>query len=121
MKTTTHLPATQNEGWGFWGTMNDHATTAWPLAMTAVSTATGEPLESIRLFLDSRYGRHFADDVLNHVHAGRPLPEAIAAAITQWMTWKIGRRTTGDTGIPRGLPYLVGFVLHVAITEELAA
>ena len=121
MKTTPRIPATQNEDWGFWATMGEQAEAAWPLAMTALSAATGEPLGAIRLFLDSRYGRHFADDVLNHVHAGRSLLDAIPAAIAQWMTWKIGHRTSRDTGIPRGLPYLVGFVLHCVIADDMAA
>jgi len=48
MNTTTQIPATQNEAWGFWGTMNEHASAAWPLAMVAISDATSQPLESVR-------------------------------------------------------------------------
>ena len=61
MTTKQTIPATQN-AWGFFGTMNDNAEAAWPIAMTAISDATCQPLESVRLFLDSRHGRHFADD-----------------------------------------------------------
>ena len=40
MNTTSNsIPASQNEDWGFWGTMNEHAEAAWPLAMTAISDA----------------------------------------------------------------------------------
>ena len=46
MNTTTQIPATQNESWGFYGTMNEQAKAAWPLAMAAISDATAEPLES---------------------------------------------------------------------------
>ena len=35
MTTTKQIPATQNDAWGFWGTMNEHANAAWPMAMTA--------------------------------------------------------------------------------------
>lgn len=28
--TTNQIPTTQNEAWGFWGTMNEHASAAWP-------------------------------------------------------------------------------------------
>jgi len=118
MNTTNAMPTSQNESWGFWGTMNDHAAVAWPLAMTAIAKATGEPLESVRGFLDSRHGRHFADDVHNQLHAGRALADAIHAATQQWMGWTIGRRTSRDTGIPMGLPYLTGFVVHCAIAAE---
>ena len=121
MNPTSQVPATQNESWGFWGTMNEQAGAAWPLAMAAVSEATGQPLESVRIFLDSRYGRHFADDVLNQQHALSGLSDAVNAATQRWMAWKIGRLTNRDYGIPRGLPYLTGFVIHCEIEEEIAA
>jgi hypothetical protein len=28
--TNANIPATRNEGWGFWGTMGGHACIAWP-------------------------------------------------------------------------------------------
>ncbi len=121
MTTTTQIPASQNEAWGFWGTMNDNAAAAWPIAMTAISDTTYQPLESVRLFLDSRHGRHFAGEVLNRKHAGHALHDAIRAATRQWMEWTIGRRTSKDYGIPRGLPYLTGFVIHCAIADESLA
>ena len=123
MNTTqqTNIAATQNEAWGFWGTMNDQAAAAWPIAMTAISDATFQPLESVRAFLDSRHGRHFADDVLNGLHAGLNLHDAIHAATQRWMGWTIGRLTSKQHGIPKGLPYLTGFVIHCEIVEEALA
>lgn len=121
MNTNQLIPATQNEAWGFWGTMNEHASAAWPLAMTAISDATSQPLESVLVFLDSRHGRHFADDVQNGLYGGQTLADAINAATQQWMGWKIGRQTSRDYGIPRGLPYLTGFVIHCEIVEESLA
>ena len=121
MNSTSQIPATQNDAWGFWGTMNEHATAAWPIALPAVAQATGTSSEAARIFLDSRHGRHFADDVLNRIDAGQGLADAIHAAIAQWMTWNIGRQTSKDYGIPRGLPYLTGFVIHCEIAEEMAA
>lgn len=118
MTSKQQIPATQNDAWGFWGTMNENAAAAWPTAMTAISDTTHQPLDSVRAFLDSRHGRHFADDVLNQMHAGRALTDAIHAATEQWMGWKIGRQTSEDYGIPRGLPYLTGFVIHCEIVEE---
>jgi len=116
--TADTIPPSRNEAWGFWGTLNHHASAAWPLAMAAVSDATGQPLESVRIFLDSRHGRHFADEVRNGLVRGRPLADAINAATGQWMDWKIGRQTSKDYGIPRGLPYLTGFVIHCELTDE---
>ncbi len=121
MMTTTQIPATQYEAWGFWGTMNNQAAAAWPIAMTAISDATYQPLDSVRAFLDSRHGRHFADDVLNGLHAGLDLPDAIQAATQRWKGWTIGRLTSKQHGIPKGLPYLTGFVIHYEIVEESLA
>ncbi|MBS0214052.1 MAG: hypothetical protein JSR26_12895 [Proteobacteria bacterium] len=121
MNITTQIPATQNDAWGFWGTMNEHANAAWPLVMTAISDATGQPLESVRIFLDSRFGRHYADEVHNGLYVGKTLKDAIDAATQKWMGWTIGRQTSKDYGIPRGLPYLTGFVIHCAICDEIAA
>ena len=119
MTNPTILP-TDNEAWGFWGTMGERATAAWPIAFTAIHDATGTDPDSVRAFLDSRHGRHFADEVSNHLHAGATLPDAIARATATWMGWRIGRRTSRETGIPAGLPYLTGFVIHCAISELAA-
>jgi hypothetical protein len=115
---TTNIPASQNETWGFWGSMNEYAQVAWPIAMAAISDATNQPLESVRAFLDSRHGRHFADDVNNGLYAGANLKDAINDATQRWMGWTIGRQTSKDYGIPRGMPYLIGFVIHCEIVEE---
>ncbi len=116
--TKSQIPATQNDTWGFWGTMNEHADAAWPLAMNAVSDATGQSLESARIFLDSRHGRHFADDVQNGLYAGVTLTDAVNTATQRWMGWTIGRQTAKQYGIPKGMPYLTGFVIHCEIAEE---
>jgi hypothetical protein len=121
MNTTTQFPTTQNEAWGFWGTMNDDAQAAWPIAMTAISDATSQPLESVRAFLDSRHGRHFADDVQYRLHYGATLEDAINDTTQLWMGWTIGRHTSKEYGIPRGLPHLMGFVIHCEIVEEAMA
>ena len=102
---------------GLFGTMNDNAAAAWPIAMTAISDATYQPLESVRLFLDSRHGRHFADDVLNEMLRGHTIQQAIDAAVTRWMGWTIGRKTSRTTA-SQGLPYLTGFVIHCEVTDE---
>jgi hypothetical protein len=115
---TTTIPATQNESWGFWHTLEPHAADAWPLAMTHIAEATGEDPEAVRAVLDSRHGRHFGDDVLNALDAGCPLAQAIDAATVRWMGWTIGRQTGKDYGIPKGLPYLTGFGIQAGILAE---
>ena len=121
MITSTQIPAPTVTDWGLYGTMNEQAEAAWPLAMTAISDATGQPLESVRTFLDSRHGRHFADDVQNGLYTGATLADAINAATQRWMGWTIGRSTSKQYGIPKGLPYLTGFVIHCEIVEESLA
>ena len=117
------LPPTGNPTWGFYGAiaLDADADTAWPLAMTAIAAATGCTPDEVHDFLDSRHGRHFADDVANGLFAGMAMPKAIAATAQIWMGWTIGRRTARETGIPQGLPYLTGFVMHAAIEAEAVA
>ena len=114
---------THNEAWGFWGTIRHHAdpAEAWPLAMRAIAEATGCSEIGVRDFLDSRHGRHFADDVANGLFKGLALQQAIDAAVDRWMNWTIDRRTSRETGIPRGLPYLVGLVTDCEIVAEASA
>jgi hypothetical protein len=121
MTNTNTIPAPQVEIWGFYGTMNEHAEAAWPIAMRAIAESTGQSLETVRIFMDSRHGRHFADSVLNQMHHGANLDAAIAAATQEWMGWTIGRITSKEYGIPRGLPYLTGFVIHTEIIDEAQA
>ena len=76
----------------------------------------------MRDFLDSRHGRHFADDVANELaDTGKSLEAAIAAAIARWQGWRIGRRTARDDGVPAGLPHLTGWIGHFQILDELEA
>jgi hypothetical protein len=65
-ETPTTLPS-RNEAWGFFGAIRHFAEPhqAWALAMEAAARTTGCPEEAVRDFLDSRYGRHLADDVIN--------------------------------------------------------
>lgn len=122
--TTTILP-TRNTEWGFWGTIDRidddlaaDAPKAWTLASQAIAAATGVSPEGVRDFLDSRHGRHFANDVANWLARGDTLKDAIDAAVARWMGWRTDRRTEREMGIPRGLPYLTGFVTHCEIEAE---
>ena len=121
MTNATLTLATQNEDWGFWGTMQEHAEAVWTLALPAIALATQCEPEQVRAFLDSRHGRHFADDVNNALFFGANLQDAIKQTTQRWMGWTIGRQTSKEYGIPKGLPYLTGFVIHCDICEELAA
>ena len=80
------------------------------------SAANGVPYF---LFKVVGYVGHFADDVAGELARGDTLKEAINTAIARWMRWRINRRTSRETGIPKGLPYLTGFANHYAIMAEL--
>ena len=96
------------------------ADAAWPLAMTAIADATGGAPDEVRAFLDGRHGRHFAGDVANALLENRGFADAIAAAVRKWMGWTIERATAREYGIPRGLPYLTGFVMLATIEADTA-
>jgi hypothetical protein len=115
--------ATTNTAWGFWGTIARHAdpATAWPLAMAKVVEATGLAETAVRDFLDSRQGRHLADEVAGHLAAGGDLEAAIDTAVATWIGWRISRRTARETGIPQGLPFLTGLVGQMQVEAELDA
>lgn len=49
--TIKQIPAAQNDAWGFGGTMNEHASVAWPQVCSAILVATSQSLESVRIFL----------------------------------------------------------------------
>lgn len=112
------IPAPQTEAWGFWGTMDEHAEAAWPLAIVAIAETTGESLDAARAFLDSRHGRHFADEVRDRLHAGDTLDAAVRCVTARWMSRTIDRTTSRNYDIPRGLPYLLGLTVCYGITEE---
>ncbi|WP_231890031.1 hypothetical protein [Ralstonia solanacearum] len=56
---------TTNRAAGFYSTMGPYAAEAWPLAMVAISKATGAAPRVARFFLDSGHGERFGEDVLN--------------------------------------------------------
>jgi len=102
---------TENEAYGFFGTMNldGCAEEAWNIALPAIMEDTGAEADEVRDFLDSRWGRHFADDV--HCFLTKmPLKPAVDAAITRWNSWTLSRRTRKELGIPTPMPYLSGMV-----------
>jgi hypothetical protein len=117
---TTDCPSTNNPAWGFFGTIRHHADPdrAWPIAMEVVIASTQCSPAAARAFLDSRMGRHFADDVANGLSSGLTLDRAIGTSASRWMGWSIGRRTSREYGMPRGLPYLTGFVMAAEIDAE---
>src|SRR5215203_2189280 len=79
--------ARRNEARGFYGTIEQHAepNRAWTLAVAGITKSTGRCDQAVCDFLDSRSGRHFADEVAIGLCSGRDLPRAIDEAIERWM------------------------------------
>ena len=124
------LPS-RNEDYGFFRALtvcperDRRSAEVWVLASRLIAEAVGANSEDemigIRDFLDSRIGRHFADDVVgNMTGCNIELKPAIAAAIRRWQGWRIDRATERSEGIPAGLPYLTGWVHHFAVTAAMA-
>ena len=120
----------RNEDYGFFRTLtvcperDRRSSEVWNLASRLIAEAIGASSEDemigIRDFLDSRMGRHFADDaVRNLTGCNIGLEAAIASAIRRWQDWRIDRNTEREHGIPAGLPYLTGWVQHFAVTAAM--
>ncbi|MDF1621195.1 hypothetical protein [Pseudothioclava nitratireducens] len=130
MITHPCLPS-RNEDYGFFRTLtvcperDRRSAEVWALASRMIAEAIGADSEDemigIRDFLDSRIGRHFADDVVgNMTGCNIGLEAAIVSAIRRWQGWRIDRATERSEGIPAGLPYLTGWVQHFAVEAAMA-
>ena len=124
------LPS-RNEDYGFFRAMtvcplrDRRSAEVWALASTMIAAAiradSEDEMIGIRDFLDSRMGRHFADDVVgNMTGCNIGLEPAITSTIRRWQDWRISRQTEREEGIPGGLPYLTGWVQHFAVTAAMA-
>jgi hypothetical protein len=123
------LPS-RNEDYGFFRTLtvcpqrDRRSAEVWTLASRLIAEAldasSEDEMVGIRDFLDSRMGRHFADDVVgNMTGCNIGLEAAIAAAIHRCQGWRIDRKTEREHGIPSELPYLTGWVQHFAVTAAM--
>jgi hypothetical protein len=114
---------TRNKEWGFWGATRalgeDYQLAVWEIAARLIEHATDAGPDAVRAFLDSRHGRHFADTVCDQAMRRKNMEAAVASAVAQWLSWRITPRIEREHGIPRGLPYLVGYVIHAGIEADL--
>ncbi|STZ75320.1 hypothetical protein [Bergeriella denitrificans] len=112
-----NIPQTQNEDYGFYGTValhHDRPQALWNIAVAGITAATGEFAEDVALFLDTRHGRHFADDVVCGLATGLDDGAAVAAALDRWLGWSFGKDMARETGLPVGTPYLKALIVVVA-------
>ena len=105
---------THNTAWGFYGSIQHHADPDEACrSMQPIMTATGFSEEAVRDF--------FADDVAQRLFEGLPLSSAIDAAVERWMNWHTNSNMQAQSGIPVGLPYLVGLLGDREIENEINA
>lgn len=116
---TEHFPQTENEAYGFYGTMTHYndAAYAWPIAMAAVTEVAGCSPDEARAFLDSRYGRHFADQAAG-LMPRRTVSQAIMTTARDWNSRTTTRADERRHGIPAGLPLLHALAIEAAILAE---
>ena len=121
----------RNEDYGFFRTLtvcperDRRSSEVWNLASRLIAEAIGASSEDemigIRDFLDSRMGRHVADDVVDNITGCNiGLEAAIDSVIRRWQGWRIDRATERSEGIPAGLPYMTGWVQHFAVEAAMA-
>jgi hypothetical protein len=116
------IPATQNETYGFYGTVRDAdqpADCAWELAVVAISNSTLLPYEAVQCFLDSSFGRHFADEVLGAIQAEDiNLHTAITNCVKRWLNYSVSRADRSRFGVPHGVNYLTALVIYCEATSR---
>jgi hypothetical protein len=96
------IPTTKNEGWGFWGTLSGSdrdVTIEWAAAIIWIKE-TGAAVDGklvtddeIRGFLDSRMGRHIADQMIGN---GLTFKEALV---------QVGRFTSATQALYKGYDF----------------
>ena len=82
------LPSTRHPGRGYWNAMRKASiepAMAWPVALLMLAEMTGEPVESVRVFLDSRMGEQFAHAVIERLHARVGLGRGVRMVADAWM------------------------------------
>ncbi|APF85487.1 hypothetical protein [Ralstonia pseudosolanacearum] len=117
MQSTYPVINTTNRGGGFYGAMRYSAAAAWPLAMVAISKATGAAPRVVRFFLDSAHGERFGEDVLNALALG--LQRAIDHVTEEWMNRAVDEQTAKTYGIRSGPSYLKSHLVASAVEVRL--
>ena len=104
------IAKSRNTGAGFYGTMGANAEAAWPIAIEAISKATGRKGSEIRDFLDSKHGRIFADELSDRLYGGMELAEPIDHTVARWMSRKTSHDFARAYRVRLGIPMLIAFI-----------
>lgn len=88
------IPQTQNKMYGFYGTCDDAGLNPdefWNAAVEQIHQITNECPQDIAIFLDSRSGRHFANDVISQFYRHKNQQVAIDLATKSWQCYPSGK------------------------------
>lgn len=102
-------PTSCNYSWGFWGTIamaGYDPASAWAAALPCLHDATDHDPYAIRDWLDSRAGRHFADQVVGSLTLGTELHDAIERAVAQRMAQYVTDTAPPELAPAIGMPTL---------------
>lgn len=107
---------TRNEYYGFYGTIHlalASADESWSMAIEKIAELTGHEHEDIGAWLDTKGGRHIADNVIDRLN-NTDLNSAIDEAVNKWN----GFRLTGEhrrNGAPACATYLQAEIAMIAM------
>lgn len=85
----------RNEGYGFHGAIGSHhrdQAQAFAVAHHVIRAKTNADSEHVRKFLDSVHGRHFADQVKEHMDQGHSLSSAVGQVADRHLQQRLGQR-----------------------------
>jgi hypothetical protein len=113
---------TTNRDWGFWGTVVsflEHTPYAaentqlyWELAIDGITSLTECSENTACSFLDSTYGRHFADRFLDKLYRSNDAEDAMATTIVEYDLMPVRRSLARDLGSAHGMRLLRALLQH---------
>lgn len=115
--------ASENKNYGFYGTMYNmeyDVDDVWKIAFKKIKKATEQSDKAVRAYLDSGYGRHFADMVIDCdrvTHKGKRLSisQSIDMVIDEQMRYNATRADAHTVRMPNTTPMLI---IHVMLADE---
>jgi hypothetical protein len=116
------LYCTANTGWGFTSAVESapiNAAAAFDAAAREIGLVTGTSPWAACVFLDSRHGRHFGDDVVNAIgDAGGDAGKAVHIAVGRWLDAPAQKDLREKAGAPAGTDALTALCVIIETQME---
>ena len=94
-----------------WDTLGEQTEQARNIAIQIIADTTHQSHDAVRVFLESRYGDHFADNVFNQLQTSVTLKSAIQHTVRHWMTGQVDPLTRKHYRISEDTPRLTAYVI----------